>query len=297
MKPLLTELRAFLAVAETGHFTRAAERLDMSQSALSAAIAKLEALFGTRLFDRHTRRCTLTPAGAGLLGDAQRLVHEWDRLLVNAREFASYAQGRIAIAAPSVQCALMLPPLMAEFSTRHPGVRVILHDVPEQQIHTLVRSGAADLGITTATEARSDLVATPFYSDQYIAAMRADHPLAERRSVEWRHVCAHGIIGPLPDNPVRRHLDDRLARDGLRLNYVHEVSLPWTMVGLAQAGLGVAVLTVALRPLIEWRQLTVRTITRPSVSRSLVLLRQPGHHWSPLTTTMRDLLTGQAPPR
>jgi LysR family carnitine catabolism transcriptional activator len=290
VKSSLAELKAFVAVAQTGHFTRAAERLEMSQSALSAAVGKLEKLLGTRLFDRHTRSSRLTPAGAALLPEAHRLVQDWERLLVNAQGFASLSRGRIVIAAPSGQCALLMPPLVREFTQAHPGVQVQLRDVPEQEVHALVRSGAADLGVASETDARTDLMATPFYSDQYIASMRADHPLARRRALEWSHVCAHGIIGPSPDNPVRRHLDARLALLGLRLDYVHEASLVWTMVGLAREGLGVAVLTTAARPVIEWRQLVIRPIGRPLITRTLVVLRQAGRALPPLAAAFRDLI-------
>ncbi len=293
MKDYLRELRAFVAVAETGHFTRAAERLDLSQSVLSAAVGKLETLLGTRLFDRHTRQCRLTAAGAALLPDASRMLNEWDRLLGSARDLQGLATGRVTIAAPTAQCAYLLPPLLRELQDAHPGVKVTVRDVPEQQVHELVREGVADLGIATETDARSDLAATPFYSDQYIAALPPAHPLARRRSLEWRQVAAHPIIGPLPENPVRRHLDLRLGREGIRLDYAHEVSLPWTMVGLVHAGLGLAVVTVALRPLIESRQLVARPIGRPTVSRSLVMLRLAQRGLSPQAAALRDLVTGR----
>ncbi len=293
LKDYLRELRVFAVVAETGHFTRAAERLELSQSALSMAVGRLETLLGTRLFDRHTRQCRLSTSGAALLPDAQRLLAQWDRLVSSARDVEGLGRGHVSVAAPSGQCAFMLPPLVREFAQAHPGIRVTLHDVPEQQVHELVRSGAADLGIATATQARTELHATPFYSDQYIAAMADSHPLARRRMLEWSHVAAHPVIGPLPENPVRRHLDERLARDGIRLDYGYEVSLPWTMVGLAHAGLGVAVLTVALRPLIESRQLVSRPIGRPAIARSLVLLRQAGRSLTPPAAAFHALVAGR----
>ncbi|WP_234265301.1 LysR family transcriptional regulator [Hydrogenophaga sp. NFH-34] len=295
MKDYLRELRVFTVVAEMGHFTRAAERLNLSQSVLSSAISRLEAMLGTRLFDRHTRQCRLTPAGLALLPDAHRLVNDWERLVAGARDFQGMGRGQLTVAAPSAQCAFLLPPLVREFSERHPGVKLSLRDVPEQQVHELVRNGSADLGIATETAVRSDLSATPFYADQYVAAVPATHPLATRRAVEWRHVAAFPVIGPLPENPVRQHLDARLAAAGIRLDYAHEVSLPWTMVGLAQAGLGVAVVTVALRPLTQWRQLVTRPVGRPAISRTLLLLRQPDRALSPQAAVFRDLVMGRKP--
>ncbi|MDI3383676.1 LysR family transcriptional regulator [Xenophilus aerolatus] len=294
IKSSLPELRVFMALAESGHFTRAAERLGMSQSSLSAALGKLERLLGARLFDRHTRACRLTDAGIALLPAAQRLVADWDHLVADARDFTRFARGRVAIAAPNAQCALLLPPVIRSFRDSHPGVRVELHDVPEHEVHALVRSGAADLGIATQTDARSDLVATPLNTDEFIAVMAPSHPVAARRSLEWAQIAREDVIGYLPGNPVRRLLEEKLAERGIVLNYTFEIALPWTMMGLAREGLGVAVVTMALRPLAQWHGLEVRTVGRPQFARTMTLLRPPGNSMSPAVGAFRDLLVSMA---
>lgn len=285
----------FVAVAESGHFTRAAERLGMSQSSLSAALGKLEKMLGTRLFDRHTRACQPTEAGTALLPAARRLVADWDQLLGSAHDFAVFARGRIDVAAPNAQCALLLPPVIRSFRETHPGVRVVLHDVPEHEVHALVRSGAADLGIATQTDARTDLVVTPLFTDQFVAVLPPGHVLSAKRSLEWSQLARESIIGYLPGNPVRRLLDEKLAERGIALDYAFEIALPWTTVGLAREGLGVAVVTMALRPLAQWHGLEVRPISRPQLARTLVLLRTAGNSLSPAAAAFRDLLAGVAP--
>jgi len=297
MKASIDQLQAFLAVADTGHFTRAAERLAISQSSLSATIHKLEELLGTRLFDRSTRGCRLSEAGAALQPSLARLAQDWQRVVADAKDFASIGHGRLAIAAPSAQCALMLPPLINELSARLPGLRVTVHDVAEQEVPSLVRSGAADVGIATQSARRSDLVETPFYTDQYIVVLRRDHPLATRKSLEWARLKDEPVIGPMVNNPVRRHLDMRLAEAGYALDYSYEVSLPWTMVGLVREGLGIAVLTVALRPLIDWYKLAVLPVGRPAIARTMVLLRQQDRPLSPPAQIFRQLLMGSSPKR
>lgn len=277
-------------LAESGHFTRAAERLGMSQSSLSAALGKLEKLLGTRLFDRHTRGCRLTDAGLALLPSAQRLVADWDRLVTDAQDFGRFARGRVSVAAPNAQCALLLPPAIRRFGEKHPGVRVVLHDVPEHEVHTLVRNGSADLGIATQTDARSDLVATPLYADEFMAVMAPEHPLAARRSLSWTQVAREPVIGYLPGNPVRRLLEDKLAEHGIALNYAFEIALPWTMMGLAREGLGVAVVTKALQPLAQWHGLALRAVGRPQFARTMTLLRAPGNSLSPAVGAFREML-------
>ncbi len=292
MKPTLLELQVFATLAESGHFTRAAERLGMSQSSLSASLAKLERQLGVRLFDRHTRACRLTETGAALLPAAHRLVADWEHLMADARDFARFSRGRVAVAAPNAQCALLLPPAIRAFRESHPAVRVVLYDVPEHEVHTLVRSGAADLGIATQTDARLDLTATPLYADEFIAVMPPGHPLATRRTLEWAQVAREPVIGYLAGNPVRRMLDEKLAERGIQLDYAFEIALPWTMMGLAREGLGIAVVTMALRPLAQWHGLEVRTVGRPQFARTMTLLRAPGNSPSPVVAAFRDVLLG-----
>lgn len=266
----------------------------MSQSSLSAALGKLERLLGTRLFDRHTRACRLTDAGTALLPAAQRLVADWDHLVGDAHDFGRNARGRVVVAAPNAQCALLLPPVVRDFSARYPGVQVQIHDVPEHEVHALVRNGSADLGIATQTDARSDLIATPLYSDQFIAVMSPASPLAARRSLEWKHLVHEPVIGYLPGNPVRRLLEDKLAERGLKLSYAFEIALPWTMVGLAREGLGVALVTRSLRPLAQWHGLEVRAVGRPRLARTLTLVRAPGNSLSPAVAAFRDVLVAHS---
>lgn len=290
MKSSVVELRVFVTLAESGHFTRAAERLGMSQSSVSSALVKLEQQLGARLFDRHTRACRPTEAGLALLPGARQLVADWDHLLGDARDFAKFSRGRVTVAAPNAQCALLLPPAIRVFQGTHPGVRVVLHDVPEHEVHALVRSGVADLGIATQTDARSDLVATPLDADEFIAVLPAGHKLAKRRTLDWAQVAREPVIGYLPGNPVRRVLEDKLAEHGIALNYAFEIALPWTMMGLAREGLGIAVVTMALRPLAQWHGLEVRAVGRPQFARTMTLLRAPGGSPSPAVAAFRELL-------
>jgi LysR family transcriptional regulator, carnitine catabolism transcriptional activator len=285
MAATIDQLFAFIAVAETGHFTRAAERLNLSQSSLSASIHRLESLLGVRLFDRHTRGCKLSEAGQALLDSARRMTQEWSRMASGATDFQHFGRGRLSVAAPTVQCALLLPPLLREFQAEHPGVRVEVHDVAEQEVQDLVRTGVVDLGVISQTDARNELIATPFHTDEYILVVPKEHQLAKYKQVGWQQLADQPIIGAVKGNPVRRRLDATLAEKGLSLGYTHEVSLPWTMIGLVREGFGVAVLTTAVLPLIRWNKLEARPLVRPTITRTLVLLRAHGRSPDPLVAS------------
>jgi DNA-binding transcriptional LysR family regulator len=138
------------------------------------------------------------------------------------------------------------------------------------------RSGTVDIGFATASDIGSDLATQPVYVDSYLAVLHPDHPLARKRELAWRDLINVPMIAPLRGNPVRTHLDRALAREGYTLPYAHEVSLPWTMMGLVRARLGVAVLTDAVRAVAEWMNLQVRTVQRPVIRRELLINCVPG---------------------
>jgi LysR family carnitine catabolism transcriptional activator len=290
MAASIDQLRAFIMVAETGHLARAADRLNVSKSSLSANIQRLEGLLGVSLFDRHTRGCKLSTAGQALLDSAHRMVQEWSRIETGAADFQKFRRGRLSVAAPADQCAFLLPPLLRDFQTEHPEVRVELHDVAEQEVHELVRTGFADLGVTSQTEMRNELIATPFYTDEYILILPPKHHLTKHKQVEWNQLASEQIIGPVKGNPVRQLLDDNLAENGISLSYAHEVSLPWTMVGLVRENFGVAVLTTSVLPLIRLNKLEARPLVSPSVARTLVLIKAQGRKLDPLATSFSKRL-------
>src|SRR3954470_7130438 len=106
MNVTLRQLRAFLAVAVEGHFTRAADKLDVSQSTVSTLIRELEANLGLRLFDRHTRALRLTQAGEEIVPLARKSLSDLDHALENLSQLKALSRGRVAIAASSLQAAL-----------------------------------------------------------------------------------------------------------------------------------------------------------------------------------------------
>ena len=290
MAASIDQLHAFIALAETGHFSRAAERLNVSKSSLSSNIQRLEGLLGVRLFERHTRGCNLSKAGQALLDSAHRMVQEWSRIETDAADFHKLSRGRLSVAAPSTQCALLLPPLLRDFQIEHPGVRVELHDVAEQEVHELVRTGFADLGVISQTEMRNDLIATTFYTDEYLLVLPPKHHLTKHKQVEWHQLASEPIIGLIKGDPIRRLLDETLAEKGISLSYAHEVSQPWTMIGLIRENFGVAVQTTAVLPLIRLNKLETRPLISPSISRTLVLLKAQGRKLDPLAASFSKRL-------
>jgi LysR family carnitine catabolism transcriptional activator len=286
----LRQLRAFIAVAEAEHFTRAADELGLSQSSVSTLVRELEANLGLRLFDRHTRMLKLTLAGAEILPLARKAMADLDSVIGSSSQLKSLGRGRVSIAASSLQAALLVPRYIRRFCAQYPGVKVNLYDVSQEEVLERVRAGDVDFGIGTDAGVRHDLGIRPLITDTFIAVLPPGHPMCGKRELTWKDFVGVPVIGPPAGNPVREQLDFALAREGITLTRSFEVALPLTIVGMVEGGLGVAVLTTAVSKLAEALGLTVRKITKPVIKREMSLLFHADRSLSPAAQNFRDML-------
>lgn len=290
MNVTLRQLRAFIAVAEAQHFTRAAERLDLSQSSVSTLVRELEENLGLRLFDRHTRMLRLTHAGAEILPLARKAMADLDSVIGSSSELRTLGRGRVSIAAASLQAALMLPRMIRLYCIEFPGVKVNLYDVPEHEVLEKVRTGEVDFGLGSATASSPDIATRALTTDVFVAVMPADHPMARRRDLAWRDLKDVPLIGPPPGNAVREQLDFALAREGISLTRHYEVALPLTILGMVEGGLGIAVMTSAMSRLALSLGLAIKKVTGPVIKREISLLFHADRSLSPAAQNFRDLL-------
>lgn len=290
MNVTLRQLRVFIAVAEALHFTRAADALHMSQSSVSTLVRELEDALGLRLFDRHTRMLRLTPAGAEILPLARKAVADLDSVIGSSNQLRTLGRGRVSVAAASIQAALVLPRLIREFCVASPGVKVVLHDVAQDEVLEMVRAGEVDFGVGTAPESRHDLATRALWHEDFVAVLQPEHPLARKRELTWRDLQEAPIIGPHASNPVREQLDFALAREGLSLTRLYEVALPLTIVGMVEGGLGVGVMTTSMNRVVKALGLVTKAIRQPVVRREVSLVFHPDRSLSPAAQSFRDLL-------
>jgi DNA-binding transcriptional LysR family regulator len=286
----LKQLCAFVAVAEAEQFTRAAERLDLSQSAVSTLIKQLERNLGVRLFDRHTRLLRLTAAGTESLPIIKRAIADIESVVEGTKELKLLRRGRLAIAAGTMQAALSMPKLIREFCDAHPMVSVTLHDVPERSVTELVRNGTVELGVGTIPDGEVDLVGLRLVGDTFLVVMPTNHPLATKRELLWRDLADLPLIGPHPENPIRRRLEIELARQGITLRRLYDVMLPLTMIGMVEAGLGIAVMTTAVGRLAEAMGLVARAPVKPTIEREISLISRRDRSLSPAARQFREFV-------
>ncbi|HZU62380.1 MAG TPA: LysR family transcriptional regulator, partial [Novosphingobium sp.] len=174
----IRQLRAFVTLAETLHFTRAAERLHITQPPLSRQVAGLEQALGVRLFDRHSRAVRLTPAGTRLLADARGLLAGLDQACRNAQAAARGELGELAVGFMMHAAYSSVPALARRFVADWPEVRLTLREILPSAIVGAVMAGELDAGITFTPPPQRGLASAVLAREGLCLAVPAGHGLA-----------------------------------------------------------------------------------------------------------------------
>ena len=289
----LKQLRAFVAVAQDGSFTAAARRLFVSQSAASALVRGLEKALGLKLLDRTTRRLELTPMGADLLPAAQRLLDDLLRLAGDAREVAQRRRGRVRLGTTPLLGASLLPPMLAAYAQRYPGVDLRLHDAPADELLARLRAGELDLLLATLDPVDADLVATPVLSDAMHLACARSHPLAGRRHVAWAALAYEPLLLMRPGSGLRTLVDRCLAEAGVQPRVAQEVTQVSSALALAAAGLGLAIVPAYALRVAGLPDLASMPLTRPAVRREVLLVHLASRSLAPAAAAMKAHLAAE----
>lgn len=288
--PSLRQLRAFLAVAQSGSFSQAAQQLALSQPAVSASIRELESLLGTRLMDRGPHHMELTEAGRTLLHEAQWLVASFDRGV--GRMHAALAGGLQTVRIACLPSAMhLLAPALAQWRLQHPQARVEISDPLHGELIEQLRCGAVDIGVTTELDMPARLHTTPLAEDELVVLLPPGHPLAQSGGpLRWRALRGERLAlfarGSTYELAVATLRQQRIAMDeALRMRYSE------SLYSLVQAGHAVGVISRLYTQGVATPALQVRRLTAPVISRRLALMvnGEPGQQ-RPLVAACRAFL-------
>jgi DNA-binding transcriptional LysR family regulator len=179
----LSQLETFLAVARSKSFTRAAEVVNLTQSAVSRQIQDLEESLGVQLFERLGRKISLTPAGTVLVEEATRLVQQAENLQQRLRDLGETAEGELRVGGSVTATNTFLPQLLARFRKRHPEVRLSLRPGYNRMLTSWLRNNELDVAVLGGSVERPDLAVECEVADELVVVGAAAHPLAERTRV------------------------------------------------------------------------------------------------------------------
>jgi DNA-binding transcriptional LysR family regulator len=284
----LRHIRAFLAVAAQGTFTRAASVLGMSQPTLTVQIRQLETALGVRLFDRNNRKVSLTAAGRDLITPFERLMLDVEAIATRTQDLVAHRRGVVTVAALPSIAASLLPRAMATLAAAHKGIVVRVRDMTAAAIIEAVKAGDADIGLGSIMRPDPDLETRPLLTDRLCAYVPPGHLLARRRQVSLRALARWPLVLTGRDSSVRQLIDRAMEQLRLPTQVVHEVTYMTTAIGMVAAGLGVGILPEsALATNVPGGPRTV-AIHSPVLRRALVILSLKSRTASPATDKLID---------
>jgi DNA-binding transcriptional LysR family regulator len=242
MEPVdLSQLEMLVAVAQEKSFSRAAERVHRTQSAVSQAIQRLEAEIGSSLFDRSSRSGTLTEAGRVLYDYAQQMLNLRREARAAIQDVGSLRRGTISIAANEYTVLHLLPVLRA-YRVRHPHIAVAIKRSLASQIPSEVLAREAEIGIVTYRPAQPALTVVPVAKDELALLVPPGHPLAGRTTVSLRELGAETFLSHNVRSPYRERVVRTFERYRTPLHIAMELPTLEAVRRLVVLGLGVALM-------------------------------------------------------
>lgn len=291
----LRQLRAFRAVAETGSFTIAAERLHLTPAALSGLIKELEGQLGMKLFDRSTRKVGLSAVGDEFFPLTERVLQDLDDAVTSLMNLKEMRRGVVRLAAPEVMSCSLVPFAMAAFRARHRDVQVRFLDVPIEEVIARTASGEIDIGLAPGPVSNPQVARLPFMTAPLWLAVRSDDPLARRPRASWEDIGERVFISFFRGFAQWAPAQFGAQSQTLYPKNVLVVRRINTALAMVQAGFGVTACPVYARPLAAGFGLTLLRLGRPEIRREYALLMRAGHSPAPPVAAFRDFLLDFAP--
>jgi len=237
----LDRLRVFQAVAETHSFTRAADRLHLTQPGISKHIKQMEEYFGVPLFDRLGRKIALTQAGEILLETTQEVM----ALVVAAEhrieDLSGMRAGKLTLGSSFPVGVYTLPRVLAAFREKHPQIDVTLEIAVSATIEAAVLANRLELGLVSSEVHDSRLVADRFMTDELVVIVPKDHRWTRRGRIGARDLLTETFIVAAQGAGARRVVESRLAAKGIVLENVIDFVNVEGVKHAVEAGLGVSI--------------------------------------------------------
>lgn len=284
----LTLLRSFVAVAESGAITSAAERIGITQPALSRRIAQLEDHLGVELLVRGRQGAQLTEIGRLVEIEAQGLIAGYERMRETVASHQRLEGGTVRIGGGATAVSFVLPEAIAAFRIAHPQVRFQLREAGSSEIANDVVAGQLELGVVTLPVRDRELSVTPLINDRIVLVARRDHPLARRRRVRVADLADQAFVAFEAGSALRQIIDGRLREAGVEINVVMELrSIPAILRMVATTGNLAFVSRLGMEQNIDVAELPVPGLR---IERRLAVIARRGAGLSPAAAAFSQRL-------
>lgn len=282
----LQELRYIVALADTGHFGKAAEACYISQSTLSTQIKKLEDFLGVVLFDRSLKQVTLTPVGREIVASARLMLDEANRIRELARQTDDPMERTINLGVIPTLGPYYLPHVLKQLHRKFPKLRLLLREEMTPHVLAHLADGKLDAGLLALPVDDTNLEVVPLFKEPFLAAVPAKHKLAGAKKVKISDLAKAGLLLLEEGHCLREHALEACHLDGLQNEEISATSLE-TLRQMVGMGLGVTLIPVlASGGTTSITQVSLRPLATPGASRTIGLVWRKR---SPLAATMGQL--------
>jgi len=237
----LRQLEIVRAIAETGSFTAAGQKLHVSQSAISRQILLLEDELGEPVFHRIGRRIRITPAGESLLQLSHRVFRDLQETISAISDTRESLRGTIGLVGGMTVCLYVFPTLLAEVRRIHPNLDMRVTVGSTQRSIEMVRSGAGDLGLLTLPIEASDLVSVPLLEEELLLVTYPAHPLAAGKRIVPADLDRQPFVLFEAGSVTRRIVEEFFARERIAPRVIMETENVEIIKAMVRSGLGIAI--------------------------------------------------------
>jgi DNA-binding transcriptional LysR family regulator len=266
-------MESLIAVADAGTITAAAQRVHVSQSALSRRLQQLEAELGAELLVRGRHGAELTMLGHQTVAHARSILNRYQEMRRDISEHLGLQQGLVRVGGGATVTSFLLPPAIASFQADYPGIRFYVKEAGSHEIVVDVASGQVEVGVVTLPVPAQEVSVRELLVDQIVLVGRTDHPLAARR-VGPADLHGQPIIAFEPGSAIRQIIDARLQRAGIEVDVAMELrSIPSILRMVATTHSRAFVSRLSLETESAVRAIPVRGL---SISRTLGLAVRAG---------------------
>ena len=238
----LRQLEIIRAIADTGSFTAAGDKLHVSQSAISRQILLLEDELGEPVFHRIGRRIRITPAGESLLQLSHRVFQDLDETVSSITDKRESLSGTMRLVGGMTVCLYVFPVVLAEVRRIHPQLDLKITVGSAERSIAMLRSGAGDLGLLTLPVEASDLVSVPVLQEELLLITYPSHPLAKKKSIVAADLADQPFVLFETGSITRRLVEDLFHREGIRPEIIMETENVEIIKAMVRNGLGISII-------------------------------------------------------
>jgi LysR family hydrogen peroxide-inducible transcriptional activator len=267
----LKDLKYLVALADTGHFGRAAQRTFVSQPTLSAQLKKLEEYLGVKLVERHPKNVQLTEVGKEIVARARHMLSEGDEILALARNNTDPLSGKLKVALIPTIGPYLLPRIMQKLRKALPQLGLMLYEHQTEELLKRLKDGEIDFGILALPVDQDGLESRRLYREEFTVALPSDNPLAQKPSIKAADLKGQTLLLLEDGHCLRDQALEVCSRVDVREAEDFRATSLETLRHMVVAGLGVTLMPelAVESPFGSQRGLVIRQFTKPAPARTV----------------------------